>query len=150
MSNSTLIVIIVVLVIVLLLYLFIAGYYQPSLPDGAATSSEPTTTTGAILNQLGSNTPTGTAPQTRVIDLAAKNFAFNPNLITVNSGDTVELRINSDGRHNFVLNELGIVQDTPPGQTVIRFTPEKKGAFLFYCSVPGHRERGMEGQLIVK
>ncbi|MDA0302102.1 MAG: plastocyanin/azurin family copper-binding protein [Chloroflexi bacterium] len=31
----------------------------------------------------------------------------------------------------------------------IEFTPTQAGTYVFYCTVPGHREAGMEGKLIV-
>lgn len=37
-----------------------------------------------------------------------------------------------------------------PGQTeTVTFTPIESGTYTFYCTVSGHREGGMEGQLIV-
>lgn len=36
------------------------------------------------------------------------------------------------------------------GQTVkIKFIPKETGVFKFYCSVPGHEEAGMQGELKV-
>ncbi len=38
-----------------------------------------------------------------------------------------------------------------PGQTVsIKFIPKETGEFEFYCSVPGHKEAGMKGTIIVE
>src|SRR5690242_20562120 len=34
-------------------------------------------------------------------------------------------------------------------QTVLRFTADKPGAFPYFCTLPGHRESGMEGRLVV-
>ncbi len=37
------------------------------------------------------------------------------------------------------------------GQTAeVTFVPGQAGEFTFYCSVPGHRQAGMEGRLIVE
>ncbi|WP_349408558.1 cupredoxin domain-containing protein [Pseudalkalibacillus sp. SCS-8] len=38
-----------------------------------------------------------------------------------------------------------------PGDTVsIKFIPKETGTFEFYCSVPGHKEAGMKGTIIVE
>ncbi|NBI31152.1 hypothetical protein ERL59_19655 [Chengkuizengella sp. YPA3-1-1] len=37
------------------------------------------------------------------------------------------------------------------GQTVsIKFIPKEEGEFVFFCTVPGHKEAGMVGKFIVK
>ena len=33
---------------------------------------------------------------------------------------------------------------------VMEFTPTKTGAYEFFCTVPGHKEAGMKGTLVVK
>jgi uncharacterized cupredoxin-like copper-binding protein len=38
-----------------------------------------------------------------------------------------------------------------PGETaVLEFTPTQPGTYEFFCTVPGHKEAGMVGTLIVK
>jgi uncharacterized cupredoxin-like copper-binding protein len=40
---------------------------------------------------------------------------------------------------------------TSAGETsVIKFTPTEPGTYQIICSVPGHKEAGMTGELIVK
>ena len=36
-----------------------------------------------------------------------------------------------------------------PGATSVRFKAVKAGSFTYLCSVPGHRQMGMEGQFVV-
>ena len=77
-------------------------------------------------------------------------FLFIPDVIEVKTGEKVKLHVRSSGDHTFVINELGINIQTPAGKTTtVEFTPDKKGAFKYYCSIPGHREAGMEGTLVV-
>ncbi|HEV2129256.1 MAG TPA: c-type cytochrome [Thermomicrobiales bacterium] len=55
--------------------------------------------------------------------------------------------------HNFTVDELGIAEDLPTDGTNVTITiPEdaEPGQYEFYCSVPGHREGGMVGTLIVE
>ena len=51
------------------------------------------------------------------------------------------------------MDELGIAEDLPTdGTNVTVMIPEdaEPGEYEFYCSVPGHREGGMVGTLIVE
>lgn len=42
------------------------------------------------------------------------------------------------------------VSAKPGSMAMLEFTPTTPGVYEFYCTVPGHREAGMVGQLIVK
>ncbi|MDP3767887.1 MAG: multicopper oxidase domain-containing protein, partial [Dehalococcoidia bacterium] len=44
--------------------------------------------------------------------------------------------------------ELHVAAD-PGGTAVLEFTPTETGDFVFYCTVEGHRESGMEGTITV-
>jgi len=55
-------------------------------------------------------------------------------------------------QHNFAVDEWGIEQDLPSGEPVEVTVPDDATAgatFVYYCSVPGHREGGMEGELTI-
>ena len=75
----------------------------------------------------------------------------NPEL-TVNLGDTVRITvINGDPTlHDLKVDEFGVytgemIEDE---QTVtVEFVADQPGNFDYYCSIPGHREIGMEGLL---
>jgi nitrite reductase (NO-forming) len=78
---------------------------------------------------------------------------INPDLLA-SVGDTLAITlINDDGRfHDIVIDEFNAA--TPVfgeiGQEeTIQFTVDQAGTFFYYCSVAGHRQAGMEGQLIV-
>ena len=67
-------------------------------------------------------------------------------------GDTVKISItNTAGTHDFTLDEFGIKQETPVGQTVVvQFVADKVGTFEYYCSKYNHRALGQKGNLIVE
>jgi len=77
----------------------------------------------------------------------------NPELV-VNLGDTVRLTvINGDPTlHDLKIDEFGVytgemIEDE---QTItVEFVADRPGNFDYYCSIPGHREIGMEGLLRV-
>jgi len=94
--------------------------------------------------------PTGNVVE---IDVIAKQWSFEPNLITVKAGDTVKLNIRSvDVNHGFSLLDFGVSNVLVPGQTVVaEFVADKRGTFSFFCSVScGRGHRSMRGQLIVE
>lgn len=77
----------------------------------------------------------------------------NPDL-QANVGDTVAITlINDDGRfHDIVIDEFNAATSVfgEIGQEeTVTFTVNQAGTFAYFCSVGGHRQAGMEGQLIV-
>jgi len=121
-----------------------------------AQSASTTATTQANENSKVVETATGGTASSgtlRQFTMTASNWKFDPNTITVNEGDTVEITVTAtDVSHGFRLAEFGIDEELSPGTpVVIRFVADKKGTFTFSCSVPcgsGHRE--MKGTLIVQ
>ncbi len=81
----------------------------------------------------------------------------NPTL-RVKVGDVVKITIikgDTNGiQHDFYINELGVhahphVEEKGDVAEVV-FKAEKPGEYSYYCSVPGHREAGMEGLLVIE
>lgn len=71
----------------------------------------------------------------------------------------IEVTLNNVGgaQHDFTIDEaFGDVRSVPPGNDTVPAgeTAEETlqlfaGTYVFYCSVPGHRQQGMEGELVV-
>ena len=82
-------------------------------------------------------------------------MSFQPNQITAEPGQVVAITLsNPDSiKHDFVVDDIGgesIQVELQPRQEVT-FTitmPDEPGEWQFYCSVPGHRELGMEGIIV--
>ena len=74
---------------------------------------------------------------------------FNPKELTVKKGDKIRLKINTtSGTHDFKIDELDIYSETPTGEvTVIEFTADKVGEFIYWCTKPRHKELGHWGTL---
>jgi len=52
--------------------------------------------------------------------------------------------------HDFKIDEYNIYADTQPNKEyVVEFTADKAGDFVYYCTKPGHREKGQWGTLKV-
>ena len=95
---------------------------------------------------------TETAGNPVEIKITARQFEFEPKLITVQKGKPVRLLITAtDVQHGFAIEDLGINTKLKPNEvTVVEFTPTRVGRFPFACSVmcgTGHEE--MTGELVV-
>ena len=85
------------------------------------------------------------------IEIESRAFFFTPDVFEVKAGEKVTVLVKSFGSHNFSIDELGVNVPTPDGQTTkIEFTPKEKGVYRYYCSLPGHREAGQVGTLVVQ
>jgi cytochrome c oxidase subunit 2 len=71
----------------------------------------------------------------RVIDIAAKRFAFTPSTVTLKKGEKVTLRLHSeDVTHGFFMRALKIDEVIEPGQTKdIVVNPQTAGSFTTIC-----------------
>lgn len=78
---------------------------------------------------------------------------FEPSRLAAPTGAvTVELSSGRGVHHTFAIDKLGDreVVEAAAGQTATGTVVLEPGTYTFYCSVPGHREAGMEGTLTVK
>ena len=81
------------------------------------------------------------------------DFAFSPREIRVKAGQPVNLRISNQGGilHDLTIPTLGYQAVVQPGQqSTVGMSVSEPGTYEFFCSVPGHREAGMVGRLIVE
>lgn len=80
------------------------------------------------------------------------NGQVNPDL-TANPGDLVKIHLTSSEGvlHNLYVDEFNAKSEdvsTAEGIT-LEFIAGEEGTFMYYCAIPGHRQLGMEGKLIV-
>ena len=95
-------------------------------------------------------TPTG---EVKEFTIRESNFKLSPSNITVNQGDLVKMTVVVDqGTHDlFVEGYDQRVNVASSGKSqVMEFVADKPGTFKMWCEVAGHRDLGMEGQLIVQ
>jgi outer membrane protein assembly factor BamB len=119
-----------------------------SSPPPPATASTSTTTT---------TTSTTAGASTAPVSLGALDdqLAFTTNHATANPGKvTVDFANDSALQHDVVLvdQKNTILGKTPifQGGTKSFTTTLAPGTYTYYCSVPGHRQAGMQGTLTVK
>ena len=108
---------------------------------------------GCVAYQTTAPEQTAETGELKEFTVEASEFSFNPSSITVNKGDRVKITFKNVGSavHNFVIDELGVSTNTlsPGGIETIEFIADRSGTSAFYCSIPGHRSAGVEGQITV-
>ncbi len=100
----------------------------------------------------GSTTGGGAAAQS--VTVTATEFKFDPATINATPGQTINLTVKNNGttQHTLVLAQANVKLTIDPGKTVNQtFTaPSAPGTYQYECDIPGHKEAGMIGQLVVK
>lgn len=88
-------------------------------------------------------------------DVASFNLGFDPTAIDAQTGlFAVTLRNTESGSHNFTI-EAGlevqkVLEVSGAGvEDAGQYFAAEAGEFIFFCSIPGHREAGMEGTITV-
>jgi uncharacterized cupredoxin-like copper-binding protein len=111
----------------------------------------------------------------QTLTVEAQDLAFSPTTLEVTAGDPVKLTLQNNGalEHDFSIlefpmegaaeetggmdHDMGEGSEAPElhvaagaGQSAtLDFTPSKPGTYQFWCTVPGHKEAGMTGTLVV-
>ncbi len=88
------------------------------------------------------------------VSITATEFKFDPATINATPGQTINLTVKNNGttQHTWVLPQANVKLTIDPGKSVTQTfkAPSAAGTFAFDCDIPGHKEAGMAGQLIVK
>jgi len=120
---------------------------DPSLlPPPAAGGATPTG---------GQATPaSGAAQGETTFDVEMVDIEFTQTELTVpaNTDITINLANNGVGPHTYDIDELSVHSgDVAPGQSAtITFNTGEPGTYEYYCAIPGHKQAGMVGKLIVQ
>ncbi len=122
---------------------------EPGAPATSAASTAPASTTAT--------TPATTSPAgATTLALAANpsgELAYDTKQLATRAGTvTIRMANMSPVEHNVTVAEGSKVLGATPtftGGTRSLTLKLKRGTYTFYCSVPGHRQAGMEGTLTV-
>ncbi|HXF82846.1 MAG TPA: cupredoxin domain-containing protein [bacterium] len=134
---------------VLLILLAVAGFGAMGGWGGGVPGWMPHMGWGQGAPAGGAATPIAGADR-KIVSLV--DFGFRPGEIRVRSGQPVNLELVNDGRvlHDLTIPALGFRAVVGPGQRVTAgLAGAQTGVYDLYCSVPGHREAGMAGRLVV-
>ena len=133
----------------------------PIMSDAAAqatreAASAPPATPGAEDGTLAAGaTPAATgdeaAAAAMTVDVVSLDIYFEPSEVTIPANTDVTVNLPNEGvtPHNFSIDELGIDVDIAPGATEQVVINAPAGEYEYYCNVPGHKQAGMVGTLIV-
>jgi uncharacterized cupredoxin-like copper-binding protein len=85
------------------------------------------------------------------VEVVSQDIFFEPSEVTIPANTDVTVNLPNEGAapHNFSIDELGIDVDIAPGATEQAIINAPAGEYEYYCNVPGHKEAGMVGTLIV-
>jgi len=113
-----------------------AASASPAAPAGRATPASPGAPGGAIA-------------------VSAREFLYAPKQFTVKAGDLI-FAVKNTGAvdHDFVIEnaakkKLAEATPFPPGKTVQVKAKLTAGTYTIFCTIPGHREAGMQASLKV-
>ncbi|HEX6331060.1 MAG TPA: multicopper oxidase domain-containing protein [Actinomycetota bacterium] len=92
----------------------------------------------------------GEAPTDGPVAMTAAITGFEPSEIEVAAGQvTLEIENLDAFDHDFTIDELDVYVPFGANETVEAVFEAGPGTYTFYCSIPGHREAGMEGTITV-
>lgn len=98
--------------------------------------------------------PLAWAGDVRTIEIEATEFTFEPSSIEVEQGETVRLKLVNAGNISHNLHLHGVEAKTETVQAgnsdTIEFTAQDSGTVRFFCNVPGHKQAGMKGRVLVE
>lgn len=131
--------------------LALAGCGSSTKTSTTPTTSTPTTTTKSA-------TPTAPSSSASGLSLEANGegqLAYNTKSLSAKAGKvTIDFTNNASLAHSVTIESssgqlLGGTPSFSGGSKTVTLNL-KPGTYKFFCSVPGHRQAGMEGTLVVK
>jgi plastocyanin len=148
--------------LIALVALLLAGF---ALSACSSSSDDRSTTDETAINDTTSSSTSSSSDSTgassgggSTIDISADPsgaLAFEQTDVTADAGkDTLDFTNDSSTPHDVVIEDDGGTEvgktDVISGDSATADVDLKPGTYTFFCSVPGHREAGMEGTLTVK
>jgi uncharacterized cupredoxin-like copper-binding protein len=92
-----------------------------------------------------------TADSGQTVTITAHDIYFEPAEVHVKAGKvTFNLPNEGAAEHDFSIDDLGIQVNLPAGSTQTVEADIPAGRYDFYCNIPGHKDAGMVGTLVVE
>ncbi len=86
------------------------------------------------------------------LSVVATEMAYDPSSVAVAAG-SVPVILDNAGTvvHDLRIEEVpSFLVEAQPGETQSATVTLEPGTYTFFCSIPGHRQAGMEGTLVVR
>jgi uncharacterized cupredoxin-like copper-binding protein len=84
------------------------------------------------------------------LTFVAADIEYSSSPSTASAGQaTLVLENQGELEHYVVIDDLAFEVEAEGGQTAEGTVDLGPGTYTYYCKMPGHREAGMEGQLVV-
>jgi len=112
----------------------------------AAAAATLLLTTGCVADPI-----EGAVPDGADLVVVAEDIYFEPDRIEVPAGETRSVHLSNEGGivHDLVLEDGWESGDVQPGQSITVELGPFTGSTVAWCSIPGHRDAGMELEIVV-
>ncbi len=97
--------------------------------------------------------PTPGATTAEVVNVEMVDIAFNPTTLTIPANTDVTFHFVNNGAsvHNFKIDDPEVFSgDLNAGQSADVTVNLPPGTYKYYCTIPGHEQAGMVGELTVQ
>jgi len=86
------------------------------------------------------------------VTVVGTEFEFDPEQVTIPADTPTEITLDNQGavEHDWTIDELDVHIFAEAGESVTETVTAPAGTYEVYCAVPGHREAGMVGTLVVQ
>jgi len=103
---------------------------------------------------MSDQSPQRIPPNAQRVTITENKFRFTPNAITARSGEPLSVTLMNRGKceHDWVIAaKPAIHMHVLPGESQTRmFTFETPARYSMICTLPGHKEIGMVGKLVIR
>ena len=125
-----------------------APVISPTPEEGAEPAAAPTE---AAAQEPGEGTQEAGAEGGQEITVVSHDIYFDPSEITAQAG-TITFVLPNEGaaEHDFSIDALDIHVNLPSGTTQTVEADIPAGTYEYYCAIPGHKDAGMVGTLVVE
>lgn len=82
----------------------------------------------------------------------ATEFGYDPSSFTIPADTATDVTLENTGvvEHDITIDELDLKIYAAASSSTTESVTAPAGTYTFYCSIPGHRDSGMEGTLTVE